>query len=201
MILDFFREMKLKNGRNSLISALESSINSTRKIIVLAKMVDQQALLEIANFNLYLLLFFSDFQYVFTDLLLEKKDKKRNLLARQLSLAMFEFLNTIGTVKKEVWNEINDSAFSKNIKNESKAIGKFISKLQKDHSAFLNEIRNAAAAHRNQDSLKQLEIIEQTDIDKILDLAQEVSCVCTDLYTFWSLAVKNCSQRIINKSN
>ena len=172
---------------------LISSMASAKRMAGTAQAPRLQAL---ANFQLYLCLFYRDLQYMFCDTLIERDPLKRNLQARHLAVALHDFFERAHTaIDKGIRQEIEQSSYPEAIKMELRALGKALTKLRETHQSKLKLIRNTAAAHRDLDALTQLAAISQVDVDLVLEITQDVSNTCSTLFYAWKLAISSHNAR------
>jgi len=202
MAAGWFSNIKLRLQTSKLAADLNNQIETMRRLSHIAQNSDDKALLSIANFNLCILLFRRDFQFLFNDTLLERNMTKKNLLARQLAVSLFDFLERIHSlIGTGIRPEIQKSSLPQTIREEMAALGREIGQLREKHGSYLSELRNVAGAHRDLDGLLQLHWIEATDIDKILSIAQQVSEVHATLMAAWIVATQSYLERTLSSSN
>lgn len=170
--------------------SFEPQIAQMSEMIQLARSIGGDDLEAHANFNLYMLLFYRDLQYTFSDALFENDPLKRNLYARHLAIALSDFLQRANAVvNRGIRSEIEASSYTSMVKHELRDLGRYLSRLDDQHREQLKIIRNTVAAHRDADGLEQLGVLSKTDVETILQVTSEVSEACKTLLAAWSLAV------------
>ncbi len=154
------------------IAILEDTIRAIRSNHDAAKKYELPHFQRIYNVGLYVLLFEYDFAILKNDALFSIRRWKKNFVARQMAVLLFEAANDLPELLgKDFRKSLETLPLSEldweNLNRSTKQINKF----RNEHREFLNELRNFVGAHRDNDAIKQLEIIEKADIFKLMDMA------------------------------
>lgn len=188
--------MKLRRQTRRLAADLSLQVKIVESLARSARAQGENRLLAIANFNLWMILFRRDFQFLFSDALLERDNLKKNFLVRQLAVSLCDFFDRVHPLTGTgIRPEIQSSDLPQAVKDDLDSVLRELGRLRNEHSQALNELRNLTAAHRDPDGLRQLEAIEAMDVDKVLAIAQDVCVGQGVLLAAWMLAARTWLQR------
>lgn len=109
----------------------------------------------------------------------------KRFYARQICTIMYESAKDIFELlgkdfKNIITNRIDIAPFEHELKNIRSRLNQF----QNNHSEYLNTIRNNTSAHKDQDVLKQLEIITNINWTDTVHTTMEFEGIINDLGTF-----------------
>jgi hypothetical protein len=192
----WIRKLILRHRTRQLATDLTRQVEVMRRLADSAQAHGENALLALAKFNLWILLFHRDFQSLYTDALLESDNAKRNFLVRQLAICLVDFFDRIHSLAGTgIRPTIQGASLPQSIKDELDAVLGGLGQLKNQHLEYLTELRKRAAAHRDLNSLEQLEWIEGVDVNELLAIAQEVSNAQATLVAAWILATRTYLER------
>lgn len=140
--------------------------------------------------NLFLIFFLRDLQFALNDTLSERNRSKQDFYARHLAIIVTDFFDKYGPmlnmgIRQEIRNSQN--AKLSTALNETEVAFK---KLKKVDDAYLRDIRNAVAAHRDIDPLVQIVQFEKLNADRVCKAGHEVSAICSNLIAFWTILIE-----------
>lgn len=167
------------------IAVLEDTIRVIRSNHDKAKQHELPHFQRIYNVGLYLLLFEYDFSILKNDALFSIRDWKKNFVARQIAVLLYETAHDLPELLGKDFRisletlPLSDSDWE-TLNKSTKQINKF----KNEHRELLNKLRNFVGAHRDKDAVKQLEIIEQADLFKLMELAGQFYSAINELLPF-----------------
>jgi len=151
------------------IAVLEETIKSVRNGYERAKKSDMPHFQRVYNAGLYVLVFEYDIAILKNDALFAIRAWKRNFVARQLAVILYEAAHDLPELLgKEFRVSLNTFPLTDADWETFNGIMKLISKFKNEHRDLLNELRNFVGAHRDKDAGKQLQIIGKADLLKML---------------------------------
>lgn len=154
------------------ISAIEGAIKSIRREYDRAKKNRMPHFQRVYNVGLYILVFEYDFSILKNDALFAVRPWKKNFVARQFAVLLYEASHDLPELLGKEFREslrtlpLTDSDWA-----NLNAILKRINEFKKEHHSQLNTLRNYVGAHRDKDAGKQLEIIDNVNLLDMADLA------------------------------
>lgn len=129
---------------------------------------------------------------ILTKLYLESnKEYEKELLSRQLCINIYEILEDLPAIYGSQFKE-SIYALDDNVEliEGRKKIQKEIVNLKEHVSKEFYEIRNYTAAHKDHNSLKQLEILSNISQEKIINAALEIHSLYTQIGAYEKILIK-----------
>jgi hypothetical protein len=134
------------------------------------------------NACLYINLVSHDLSLIVYDLTYERDEWKRNFHARALALLLYEIAEDIPAVLgKEFHAALRTLDVPKDTQAALRAASKRNSEFWDEHRPLLKEIRTTAAAHRDLDAMKVLDVIDGIDLLALHGLGVSLGNVLLEL--------------------
>jgi hypothetical protein len=171
--------------------ARQQTIATTHRTLNGAKGVNAKSIQAVFNISLYLLLLDDDLAYFTDDLVYAIGERRRRFLAKHEAILLYEAAEDLPQLLgKEFRAAVTtlgaDDALKKRLNEASSGLHRFWD----EHREFLNDIRNAVAAHREHDALAYVQKLESIKPLQVMGLAAEFSgllerliAVLTDIAT------------------
>ena len=167
------------------IAVLEETIKSVRIGYERAKKNDMPHFQRVYNAGLYVLIFEYDIAILKNDALFAIRAWKKNFVARQLAIILYEAANDLPELLgKEFRISLKALPLTDADWKAFNGIMKLISKFKNEHRDLLNVLRNFVGAHRDKDAGKQLEIIEKVDLLMMMELSGQFYDAMRELVPF-----------------
>jgi hypothetical protein len=178
--------------------AIEKNLESCEKARNVAEQYDMEDIIFIVNINQFVMLFNYDLNILGYDLLATEQGWRRKLYARLLALLIVEFLEDVGELLGKSFRSkviaISDKSASIDRLN---SILKQLNQLRSKHEKDLRSIRNIAIGHKDKDAKRQVEVINNLDIDGLQSLAIDI----TNWITSYSLFLTDLIDAITGQVN
>lgn len=156
--------------------ARQQTIATTQKTLNGAKGLNAKGIQAVFNVALYLLLLDEDLAYFTDDLVYAIGDKRRRFLAKHEAILLYEAAEDLPQLLGKDFRAAvtalgADDALKKRLNEASSGLHWFWN----EHREFLNDIRNAVAAHREHDALAYVQTLESIKPLQVMGLAAEFS--------------------------
>jgi hypothetical protein len=165
---------KIRKNHTENLTALENTLatlSSTRKKFESAKLAKGVPIFNLAQFA-FLVQY--DVSALAHDALLAKSVWRRKLYCRLLAVTLIESVEDLTKLAGWEFTKLVDGVYSDpSVQQRLLSIRQDLHKFLKKYEKMLRDVRQNAAAHRDHDATKQLQIIESLDCDKVLKAAQE----------------------------
>jgi hypothetical protein len=160
----FFPARRFRKNTAKAIAHIEEILPVIERQWYQANELELAKYLTLYNSMSFLLLLHYDLAVLAYDHSAEADERKQNLYARQLCLLMHEALDDIpkvfgGPFRNAAASLPNGDDYLQRISE----VLKILSCIRKENHTQIAEIRNFVAAHRDHDSLRQLEIMRKID--------------------------------------
>lgn len=137
------------------------------------------------NVGLYLLVFEGDFSVMKHDAFYSTDMWRRNLAIRIIGLMVYEVADDLsGLLGNSFRATLREFPLSENQWSSFNSITNQLANFRKEHRHFLKDLRNYVAAHRDHDAAKQLEIIEDVNFERTMNVAGDLYGVTRSLIAF-----------------
>lgn len=167
------------------IRTLENAIKSIRLQYDVTKKKRMPHFLCIFNLSLYVLVFEYDFTILRTDALFAIRLWKKQFIARQMAILLYEVSHDLpNLLGKDFRESLKTISLPESEWNELNRISKALNKFKNEQHDFLNELRNFVGAHRDNDAGKQLEIIEKIELLEMMKIGEKFYDAFRDLIPF-----------------
>lgn len=164
------------------ISQLEKTIESIREQHNNAKEKRMEHYERIYNVSLYLLIFEYDIAILKNDALFSIREWKKRYIARQLAILLYEASQDIpNLLGKDFRNSLHELDITDDEIKTFNAVTKKLNGFKNDHRIFLQNLRNFAGAHRDNDAALQLKIIIEVELLSVMELAGDFYEAIRDL--------------------
>jgi hypothetical protein len=153
-----------------ILGALES-ISATRQK---AEKIQLEHVVRLYNASQFCLICELDLSILIFDLSMADTQWRKKLYARLLAMTLVECVEDITQLFGKEFGQSLDKAIAKNdYKQKLNPIVKALTEFKKKHERDFRDIRNIAAAHRDQDAARQLSTINKIDPKNIANLSLE----------------------------
>ncbi len=170
-IIIWNRTMHLFQERRR-IAAHDAAFKSVRKEYERAKKNGMPHYERMYNVGLYVLLLDYDIATLKNDALFAIREKKRNYVARQLAVLLYESSHDIPELLgKEFRASLKTLPLTDEDWKEFNEITKQLNAFKEEHQSILNRIRNYVGAHRDKNAGRQIEILESIELLEIMNMA------------------------------
>lgn len=169
------KRWKFRRKRKGARRASDSLITSLRSRCEEAKRAGSEAYFGIYNAGLFVVLLDRDIGTYNESILFSRSKWHRQFHARNLAVLLYEAADDLPQLLGKSYRgwlvdlELDQAWF-----DALGEITKKISLFKKDHSSFLNDVRNYVGAHRDQDALSQANMLDGLDPLVIYKLAGEL---------------------------
>jgi hypothetical protein len=170
--------MRFRSRRSSRIKHSErtEALESVRNVLIKADAANARNSKKIFNLAFYALLFDQDLAY-FTDAIVQAVgDRKRRFLAKNEAILLHEVAQDLThMLGKDFRQAVSNISAPNHIVSELNSVSSDLNKFWQNHRAYLGNIRNTLAAHREKDSLKYSEMLDSLNPLEIMKIAVEFS--------------------------
>jgi|GEM_PF-7090395 len=143
-------------------------------------------LMSVVNINIYCLLVEKDLRYALYSLLSNRVNYRKQFYARSLAVELCEYLKSMSSLlDSSFWRILEKYVHDRSIIEKFKNKLAIMRTIRGRHGEFLRTIRNVCAAHRDTDSLKQLEVIECMNPERVARIAADVEGVHEAILSIW----------------
>jgi hypothetical protein len=166
------RKLRLTIGKKEevILGALES-ISATRQK---AEKIQFEHVVRLYNASQFCLICELDLSILVFDLSMADTQWRKKLYARLLAMTLVECVEDTTQLLGKEFRQNLDKAITKNdYKQKLNPIVKALTEFKKKHERNLRDIRNIAAAHRDQDAARQLSTINKIDPKALQNLSLE----------------------------
>jgi len=126
----------------------------------------------ICDFSYFTLLSSYDLFIIYIDYQKSQKVYQQCFYARQASLLCFELLSDISQHFNRMFNELFlDKITDEELSNISKELRSVFHKLKNENESKFKVIRDITSAHRDHDISKQIEIMNNMDVEMIMEFS------------------------------
>ena len=154
------------------IKELEKTIIVIRREYERAVEMNMPHYRNIYNVGLYVLVLEHDITVLKHDALFAVWEWKKKYIARQFAVLLYEASHDLPTILgKNFRASLGTLPNTEDELNKLNSLTKSLSQFKKDNRAMLNELRNYAGAHRDNDAGKQLQVIEKVNLLQMMELA------------------------------
>lgn len=163
-VIWFFPARRFRKNTAKAIAHIEDILPVIERQWYQANELELAKYLTLYNSMSFLLLLHYDLAVLAYDHATEADERKQNLYARQLCLLMHEALDDLpkvfgGSFRNAAVSLPNGEVHLHKISD----VLKMLRDIGKEHQAQIAEVRHFVAAHRDHDSLKQLEVMRKID--------------------------------------
>jgi hypothetical protein len=156
--------------------ARQQAIATTVRTLNGAKGLNARGIRAVFNVSLYLLLLDDDLAYFTDDLVYAVGERRRRFLAKHEAILLYEAADDLPQLLGKDFRAAvaalgADDPLKKRLNEASSGLHRFWN----EHREFLNDIRNALAAHREHDALTYVEKLESVKPLEVMGLAAEFS--------------------------
>lgn len=179
LILKYFLKYTAKKINNH-VPKIKNDIENLRAALLVTESkygTDKEAY-NFINSLVFIRLSFMDILILQKRLALTKDKSEENLMARLLSLQLYEFFEDMGKIfgssySDTILNLPNSADLTKSLNDLRKTFNEF----KKEAIPILKEIRHNTIAHKDPDAFKQLNIIENININEIAKFGAYITIV------------------------
>ena len=171
----FFNRINHLIKEHKRIRELEKTIIVIRREYENAVKMNLPHYRNIYNVGLYVLVLEHDMTVLKHDALFSVWEWRKKYIARQFAVLLYEASNDLPAL---LGKNFRDSLKTLPLTDDELAnfntIAKYINQFKKNNRVTLNELRNFAGAHRDNDAGKQLDVIEKVNLLAMIELAGDL---------------------------
>lgn len=165
--------------------ALEENLNAGVFALKLAKQEGREDLVYVNNISQFCTLFNYDLSVLLHDLHFAKSEWKGRLYTRVIVLSIVEFFEDIGQLLGKKFRERISLINNQKVDIEKfNLIAKELNNMRLKHEKALRQIRNAVIAHKEHNTMRQIEIIGELDVGAINLLSIDIMRWLTSFIKF-----------------
>mgnify|MGYP001557504471 CR=1 FL=1 len=181
--------LKLNRNARRKFDVLESAIDTLQQERARALKHGAAAFAGVLDASLFVTLLSFDLTVLTLDHAQELRESRQNFYSRQLCMLLFEALEDLPSVfGKEFREALRAITDHPRVRDQLNGHMKSIDVLRRSYSAELKEIRLFAAAHREQDAFRQLEVIRKVDDRRVGRIARELDAILHEIIN-WLIGV------------
>jgi hypothetical protein len=166
------RRKKAAANQTARIAAIDSTISTLRK----AQGLKANGTSALYNVALYLLLLDQDLAYFTDDLVCAIGDRRRRFVAKNEAILLYEAAKDLPQLLgKRFRDPLGNLNVPPQLRSAMDSVSSDLSAFWQQHRVFLGAIRNAVAAHREQDALRYQNLLDGIEPLEVMHRAADLS--------------------------